>query len=265
MRKLFTLVAAFAAFLSVSAQDVYYVDLCCATYDSINSTTAQWKFTNTDIILEPAGGRSYSVLERQGYSNALNFKNNTNQVLQLGDNKLYAIEFFGFSQGDNWEYLLAYGMGENAVGDFSYEWVDPIGKDMKDNATIIQQAAYPVDPCVISDSYKAGESYATAYPAEVFNETGLQPTSHTAGYKFATIDFGQEPYEGDFQFIFSGNNQMRAALRLWIKPYDASKADAIRSVKAQMEDGVMYDILGRPVNEGYKGIVIMNGQKFMLR
>jgi hypothetical protein len=40
---------------------------------------------------------------------------------------------------------------------------------------------------------------------------------------------------------------------------------AIDQVTTLDKNAPMYDILGRPVGEGYKGIVIQNGQKFFVR
>jgi hypothetical protein len=43
--------------------------------------------------------------------------------------------------------------------------------------------------------------------------------------------------------------------------YDATGIAAVKNVKAQ--NGVMYNLAGQVVNKGYKGLVIMNGRKFM--
>ncbi len=243
MKKLFTLAALAALCIlgAKAADEVYYVDLDRASIDTVNSTQAVWKFTNTDITLEPAGGRDFQKRgERQGWDNGLNFKNNTNQVIKLGANKMYAIEFFGYSMGDNWDYIYAYGYGEAEGG---YEWVDPIGTGEKDNQKIIDNAKYPLDPCV------------TTMDAPVFNQ---------AGYKFATINFENEPYEGEFQFIFSGNNQEQCSIRIWITPYDPSHADGIQSYRFARKDGIMYNILGQKVDKDYRGLVIMDGRKYIL-
>ena len=40
---------------------------------------------------------------------------------------------------------------------------------------------------------------------------------------------------------------------------------AIKAMKASMADGTMYNIAGQRVNASYKGIVIQNGKKRIVR
>lgn len=227
-------------------------------------------FNNNDgFVLKPTGGRTQSgPFERESCSGfALNFKNNTNQTLVIPNNKkVYKINFYGWSQGDNWTYLYAYGP---VAGE--WEWTDPIGSGVTDNTTIIEQAKYPLDPCVINpDGAKDG---SVAY--------------HNAGYCFASIDFGSEPYEGEFCFVFNGNNQERVWMVVYTSEAAAKAAEAAEDVKIGKDnsqrkfldavaiekvaiesveiDTPIYNLSGQKVTKAYKGLVIQNGKKMLFR
>lgn len=223
-----------------------------STYDAEKTAEMggqDWYFKNTDMYLNMSG-RSWKEVDRQGWNEGLNFKNNTKYAIQLGSNKLYRIEFSGFSLGDNWDYLYAYGVGDAEDG---YEWVDPIGQGVKDNITIIEQAAYPLDPC----------------------ETNMDaPIFYKAGYTWAAIDFADEPYEGTFPFFFSGNNQEQTKITVYLTRAAADEAEAVYVKPVYDLNDVenvfvnsttntdIYNIFGQKVDENYKGIVIMGGMKF---
>ena len=256
MKKIFTLAILAAAFsFSAAADDVYYYELNRSTLDLVNFNSAEWAFTNCDIKWVPEGGRDTSKFTtRQNYLVGLNCGKGKVQTLKFPEGMLvYALEMFGYSQGDNWDYMITCG-----------DWTDPIGAGVKDNYTIITQAKYPLDPCVIDNT---NENYPTWYPADKFG-TGdglIAPSSHEAGYQFATVDFGNDPYEGEISFNFDGNNQLTVGLRVWVQPYDASKVSALQTVKAPVCDGIRYNVLGQKVGEDYQGLVIMNGKKYLVK
>lgn len=252
MKKIFTLIASVCITTASFAQDV--VELSFATADKTNSTNAEWFFSNTNISMIPSGGNrdiNKGGVERTdgttSWANGLNFKNNAKNVIKLPEGtSLYRIEFSGFSQGDNWTYLYAYGFGDAAGG---YEWADPIGSGVKDNKVIHETAKFPLDPCMKTE---VNGNYSFATP----------------GYKFAEIDFGNEPYTGEFPFIFSGNNQESAAITLYLSRAAADNpTSGIENIinNTADENAPIYNVFGQRVDESYKGIVIKNGKKYINR
>ena len=216
MKKIFTLIA--AAFMSVGmfAQNGM-VELSWDTMvkDEAGTNAADQNnitFEGADgFALKPVGGRAQGKSERQGCTKVLNFKNNTNQTLVIPPGtKVYKINFYGWSQGDNWTYLYAYGPQAGA-----WEWTDPIGSGIQDNKVIIEQAKYPMDPCVVNSANA---------------KNGYSPFYHKAGYCFASLDFSDEPYEGEFSFVFNGNNQERAWMEVYLTKEAAAAAPAAEPV-----------------------------------
>lgn len=274
MKKFFTLIAtALLAFnLNAAAQTEGVVELSWDTMDK-NETgdnafdQAAITFNNNDgFILKPEGGRTQAKTEREYCAKVLNFKNNTNQTLVIPEGtKVYKINFYGWSQGDNWTYLYAYGP---VAGE--WEWTDPIGTGIKDNAIIIEQAKYPLDPCVVGEAYVA-----------------TSPVYHNAGYCFASLDFSDEPYEGQFCFVFNGNNQERVWMEIYTTKEAAAAAPGAEDVKLgkdksqtiyidaaatgienvtvqkPVENSAIYNLSGMRVGKDYKGIVIINGKKYL--
>ena len=228
------------------------VILSNTTLNKDASTNDSWSFNGTEVYLVPTGGRDVTkcgVLRENTefgvtWGDGLNFRNNTTSTLILPQGlKVYRIEFNGYSQGDNWCYLYAYG-----PADGDWEWTDPIGTGVKDNTTIYEQAKYPLDPCWKTD-INGGYSFSAP------------------GYLFAAIDFANEPYEGAFAFQFSGNNQEQASIKLYTTRAAAdAAATGIESAvveKSEPSDARMYNIAGQMVTESYKGIVIKNGKKYL--
>ena len=232
--------------------------------------------TTTGFILTRADGSSRTQAQtvREYCGKVLNARNNSAQKLIIPDGKkVYKINFYGWSQGDNWTYLYAYGPSSS-----EWEWTDPIGSGIQDNKTIVEQAAYPLDPCVVNpDNAKDGYS----------------PVYHNAGYCFASIDFSNEPYEGEFCFIFNGNNQER----FWMEVYTSADAAAtapqaesvtigkeksvqkyieagkaqeeatgIANIRSELTDkAAIYNLSGQKVGSSYKGLIIMNGKKYFVK
>ena len=228
------------------------VILSNTTLNKDASTNDSWSFNGTEVYLVPSGGRDVAkcgvVRDNTelgiSWGDGLNYKNNTTSTLVLPQGmEVYRIEFNGYSAGDNWCYLYAYG-----PADGEWEWTDPIGTGVKDNTTIYEQAKYPLDPCLKTD-LNGGYSFSAP------------------GYLFAAIDFGNEPYGGAFAFQFSGNNQEQASIKLYTTRAAAdAAATGIESAvveKSEPSDARMYNIAGQMVTESYKGIVIKNGKKYL--
>lgn len=252
------------------------------TSTTFYTDTISKELTGFILTREDGSARTQAMTEREHCAKVLNAKNNSVQKLIIPEGKkVYRINFYGWSQGDNWTYLYAYGPSSS-----EWEWTDPIGAGINDNDVIIDQAKYPLDPCIISEAYHENEQYATKYP-------NGDRVYHNAGYCFASIDFGtEEPYEGEFCFLFNGNNQER----YWMVVYTSAEAAAaapaaepitlgkensqtifIDAYNAAVEAGVqpvttltmpagkVYNMAGQQVGHGFKGLVIKNGKKYLVK
>ena len=172
--------------------DIVVLSMSTIDKDASEATNLQTYVFNSSCkgITLSMAGRTLADKTRQNFLTGLNFKLNENYTINLPEGvSMYGVQFAGYSQGDNWDYLYAYGP---EVG--KWEWIDNIGTGIKDNNTIINSAVYSMDPC---ESTKG---------APVYNK---------AGYTFASIGFGSEPYEGAFIFNCSGNNQYTMLIRVF--------------------------------------------------
>ena len=222
----------------VPAGDV--VELSGETLNLEASEKPNFIFNGTEITIEM--DRDVKVVENHGWLKGINIKNNGVGTIKLPTGvKLYGIEIFGFSQGDNWEYLLGWGNGDQTVNEGNFEWVDPIGAGVKDNDEIKTKAAYPMDPCF----FKSEDATVEYTNTRVF-----------------AMNFGDEPYEGTFNFTFSGNNQCDAMFVLYLSKEAAAtikEATGIKTVKTgKAGNGIIYNLKGQKVGADYKGLVIKN-------
>lgn len=276
MKKIFTLIAMVFAAGMVNAQDVIELSWDTMIKDEEGANAAN--LTNTGFYLADGktesgfiltrvdgGERTQAKTEREGCAKVLNFQNNKEQKLIIPNGTgIYHINFYGWSQGDNWAYLYAFGSDPK-----NWEFEDKIGTKITDNKTIIEQAKYPLDPCVINP--EGAKEGSVAY--------------HNAGYCFASIDFGKEPYTDQFCFVFSGNNQERAWIEVYTTREAADKAPAaetvtigkensqqnflnaegISTVKAEKFSGAIFNMAGQRVDRNFKGLVIKDGKKIIVK
>lgn len=282
MKKIFTLVAMAMLGMGIACAQNGVVELSWDTMlknetgdntaDQSNIKFLDANGNETGFILKPTGGRTQAMTEREGCAKVLNFKNNTNQELVIPEGtKVYKINFYGWSQGDNWTYLYAYGPTVK-----EWEWKDPIGSGIQDNTKIIDEAKYPLDPCVVNEA-NVKQSSTGVYETTCF---------HNAGYCFASIDFSDEPYEGSFCFVFNGNNQERAWMVVYTSKDAAAAAPAAEAprlgkdksqtnfnatgidspaVVQKSSNDAVYNMAGQRVDASYKGLVIKNGQKYVIK
>lgn len=260
MKKLVLAVACLlCGFNAVQAQEIENEDvivLSKVTLDSLKSVDEAANQTyyfasKCKGITMTMGGRDPKRVLRQGFQDGLNFKNNTYYTINLPSNVgMFGVQFAGFSLGDNWCYLQAYGVNESNL-----EWTEPIGDGVKDNTTIIEKAKYPMDPCV---------------------STLGAPVFHHAGYTFASIPFTDEPYTGTFTFRFSGNNQEQALIRVFTSKeawdnysdkcaaIDYGTEAGIRDVKTEptAKDAAIYNLMGQRMLTP-QGLYIQNGKKYV--
>lgn len=268
MKKIFTLIACAFMAINVSAQEIQNEDIVILSKVTIDSLASDATSNQTYIfdasckgITMSMAGRAQSYQKRQNYSTGLNFKKGSNYTINLPEGiGMYGIQFAGYSQGDNWNYLGAYGPDASA-----WEWTETACADDKTSVFIKDHAKYPIDPCEVN---RADERFV--------DET-LFPALHLSGYTFASIDFTDEPYTGTFTFFFEGNNQQRAHIRIFTSKaawqtyaeqcaaiqYTGEESDGISNINVnKSENNVMYNIAGQRVNNA-KGLVIMNGKKVM--
>lgn len=197
MKKLVLLMACAFFATTIQAQEIDNPDIVVLSkttldVDASNATGLQTYAFNSNCkgITLSMKGRALKDCVRQDFSTGLNFKLNEIYTINLPQGvEMYGVQFAGYSMGDNWDYLYAYGPDES-----NWEWTDPINKGIKDNNTIINSAKYSMDPC---------ESNLGA------------PVYNKAGYTFASIGFGSEPYTGTFTFTCSGNNQYTMLIRVF--------------------------------------------------
>lgn len=238
---LFLLLLVVMSFGSASAQTDGVAIIAQSTYDAATSTDQVYNFTNGFKL--NMGGRAWKTTEK--YPEGINFKlNGAYSIVIPNGVKVYRIDISGFSSGDNWVYLYGWGSGDNN----GYEWTDPIGNGVKDN-TIIKTAKYPIDPCSGDPNYLS-EKTDPSIP-------------------FAILDFGDLPYEGEFPFLVSGNNQYFAAFKIYTTREAADNAGTGTGISSIVADkagnGIRYNIAGQRVDSNYKGIVIENGRKKIVK
>lgn len=259
MKKLLLFVACSLFASSMQAQEIENPEIVILSKVTIDSLASLNTGNQTYIfgssckgITMSMSGRDQTKNVRQNFETGLNFKNQTAYTINLPDGvEMYGIQFAGFSKGDNWCFLYAYGPDES-----DWEFEDPIGLNEKDNETIINKAKYPLDPC---------ESNLGA------------PVYHNAGYTFASIGFDNDPYTGSFTFKFSGNNQEQALIRIFTsksawdtysdqcKAIDYGGTSGISQIVGDgrtVKDNVKYNIAGQRVTNP-KGIYIMNGKTYV--
>ena len=231
MKKIFTLIAMAMLSLSSATAQTGVVELSWDTMVKNEEGNNAADQTNTEFWADEAAGtktgfiltredgtaRTQAKTTREECSKVLNAQNNKVQKLIIPNGtKVYKINYYGWSQGDNWTYIYAFGPSST-----EYEWTDPIGSGIQDNKTIIEQAKYPLDPCVV-------------VPENA--KDGYSPTYHNAGYCFASMDFTDEPYEGEFCWAFNGNNQERFWLVIYTTPEAAASAPAPEAVTIGKEN-----------------------------
>lgn len=260
MRKLFLFVTCALFTSSIQAQEIENQDIVILSQTTIdaeasNATSNQtYFFNNSKGITMSMGGRDNTPKDpRQNFATGLNFKNATAYTINLPEGvEMYGVQFAGFSRGDNWCYLYAYGPDES-----EWEWTDPIGDSEKNNETIINNARYPLDPCV--------------------SNVGA-PVFHNAGYTFASIGFDNDPYTGTFTFKLCGNNQEDALIRVFTtkaawdsyseqcSKIDYGTGTGISEITngkdSSTSKNVKYNIAGQRITTP-NGLYIMNGKTYI--
>lgn len=170
----------------------------------------------------------------------------------------------------NWidveDYIAEYGDVYFYMGDDNYQITLDVFIDYIDYNTILPVGTYPIN---------SSNSLGTILASEGMGYTGALPSNMLAiGYDQETDEY----YATDVWYIVSGQlqvsqttNGVRYELNATTKYGSTINAvyegqvQSINQVTTFDKNAPMYDVLGHPVGEGYKGIVIQNGKKFFVR
>ena len=271
MKKLFTFAATALVALCANAQvNSTRVELSPLYLDAANSDNATWKFTNTDITwtnanAKSAGENHYGDIN--GDTCTVSFMKVSKDVeftLNIPDDRaVVRIEFWGISNSaevQNWAYL--HSLSSSSLPDAPI--YEAPARDIKDNEEI-KKLPYPYSP---------EAKNAEVAPVAVFSD-----------------ELG---WFSDLKFLFDGNNQVGTTIVVYMvhadelegynwekdpsikneldKPVieeqpgdDPSGVEVITVAKTLNPDAPMYNVMGQQVNKNYKGIVIQNGNKFIIR
>ncbi|MEE0861196.1 MAG: hypothetical protein UIC49_07010, partial [Paludibacteraceae bacterium] len=164
------------------------------------------------------------------------------------------------------DYIAEYGDVYFYMGNDDYQITLDVYLKAMDDVTILPVGTYTINASSANGTILAS-SGMSAYGA-------LPSNMYAVAYDQAT----GEPYASDVWYIVSGSLQVSQTAKgvryelnattskgSTIQAVYEGDVQAIDQVTTLDKNAPMYDILGRPVGEGYKGIVIQNGQKFFVR
>ena len=244
------------------------VELSPLHIDAANSDNTAWKFLNSGVTISNGNSKSYGSIDRYGDVNGdtcslswmkvskdVEFKINIPE-----DSAVVRIEFWGVSNSGvamNWAYL------HSLNNTTELPIFNQTGGAKDDGRDIMENEAIKALPHPYSPEAKNAETT----PIAVFND-----------------NLG---WFSELTFLFDGNNQVGTNIVLYmvhqeeLANYDWAKDPSIKSEldKPEIPDGIkvipivkpfnpnapIYNMAGQQVTKAYKGIVIQNGQKFILR
>lgn len=239
------------------------VELSPLHVDADNSDKATWKFLNSGVTITNANNKGYSPMERYGDVNGdtctlswMKVSKDVEFKINIpADSAVVRIEFWGVSNSGsamNWAYL------HSLNNTTELPILTGIERDVLDNEAI-KVLPYPYSP---------EAKNAETVPVAVFND-----------------NLG---WFSELTFMFDGNNQVGTNIVLYMVHQDelaGYKWEVDPSIKVQLDqpviipDGIkvlpvvkpyapnapIYNLAGQQVAKGYKGIVIQNGRKFIIR
>ncbi len=257
------------------------VELSPLHIDAANSDKATWKFVGTGVTISNAKNKGYGSIDN--YKEVATNDSTTTSFMKVSKDVLFTlnipedsavvrIEFWGLSNSNqalNWAYLcyLNNAAVQEITGKPIYaveggETVEGItGRDIMDNE-LIKALPYPYSPYVKD---------VTTKPVAVIEDA--------LGW-FGTLDF-----------LFDGNNQVGTNIVVYMvhqNDLENYKADKDSSIKNELDKPVVdeggdtgisnvvvnktfnanapiYNMAGQIVSKSYKGLVIQNGKKYILR
>ena len=251
------------------------------TYSTADGTLGEYCFY--DISEE-----EYYTLVQGSIQITKNANNYTIAGAMVGDNGVtYNISYTGelieydvfsaepvpaqeFKLACNWieveDYIAEYGDVYFYMGNDDYQITLDVYLEAMDDITILPVGTYAINASTTNGTILAS-SGMSAYGA-------LPSNMYAVAYDQAT----GEPYATDVWYIVSGSLQVSQSTRgvryelnattskgSTIQAVYEGDVQAIDQVTTLDKNAPMYDVLGRRVGEGYKGIVIQNGQKYFLR
>jgi len=205
-----------------------------ANFDKDHSTNDLYVFTdaleftlgmeNRDINKTPCDWIDPNGVD---YTDGINFKKNAAGTINIPEGlKVYALEIGGCSQSDANNLCYLYSVEKDGAEFFT----EPIGQDITDNSTIESTAKYPM--------------FADGTAPQV-----------------AFLDFTSAPATSTIKVVTSGNNQVDMWFKLYLSKDAVTGINSIQSSTATISTA--YNLSGQQVGQGYKGLVIKNGKKYI--
>ena len=197
--------------------------------------------------------------------------NNTSVTLScVKQLRCYSVEFYFESNPEGLGSTPTTGEEVNFVGYAAdYEYYENYSYDGAYNYSICLYGQIDTDPSVLLD----------IYTAEKDKFEGTYSTADGTLGEYCFYDISEEEYytlvQGSIQITKNANNYTIVGAMVGDNgvTYNISytgelieyDVQGIGQVTTLDKNVPMYDVLGRRVGEGYKGIVIQNGQKYFLR
>ncbi len=251
MKKIVLSVAVLFTAMTLSAQvNSTIVRLSPATKVANDGVT--WTF-GENFVLTNAKGKNYGEFAAGAYKNdgdsvneaTLKLSRQVPFKITIPDGKaVVRIDFLGFSnspEAKNWDFLSYI---DNGGEEYSIFKETTVAYSTLNNDTIIQKAGYPLSP--LAKDYGVFASFTEA-----------------------------EGWFSELNFMIDGNNQAGIIVRLFVVaeqdinnyvPENDATITGIRTpVVEKDENAPMYNLLGQPVDASYRGLVIKNGKKYILK
>ena len=264
------------------------LDIYTAEKDKFEGTYSTTDGTLGEYCFYDISEEEYYTLVQGSIQITKNANNYTITGAMVGDNGVtYNISYTGelieydvfsaepvpaqdFKLACNWieeeDYIAEYGDVYFYMGNDDYQITLDVYLEAMDDITILPVGTYTINSSSANGTILASAGMS-AYGA-------LPSNMYAVAYDQAT----GEPYATDVWYIVSGSLQVSQTAKGVRYELNATTSKgstiqavyegsvlAIDQVTALDKNAPMYDILGRQVGEGYKGIVIQNGQKFFVR
>jgi hypothetical protein len=211
-----------------------------------------WTFGD-GFVLTNANGKNYGEFAAGAYKNdgdsvseaTLKLSRQVPFKITIPDGKVVVkVDLIGFSnspEAKNWDFLSYI---DNGGEEFMIYKETAVAYSTLNNDTIINKCKYPLSPLA--------------------KDFGV----------FASFVDGEGWYS-ELNFMIDGNNQAGIIVCMYVVAEqdmanytlenDATITDIQTVVADKSDDGPMYNLLGQRVDEGYKGLVIKNGKKYILK
>jgi len=251
MKKSLLLIASIFTAITISSQiNSTIVTISPATKVSNDGQT--WTFGD-GFLMTNTKGKSYGEFAANAYRNdgdtireaTLKISRQVPFKIVIPDGKaVVKIEILGFSnspEAKNWNFLSYI---DNGSEEYMIYKETAVEYNTLNNELIISKCKYPMSP--LAKDYRVFASFTDA-----------------------------KGWFSELNYMIDGNNQAGINFRLYVvneadidkyKLENDSTITSIRPVvKEEINDSQLYNIFGQRVNANYKGIVIMNGKKYLIK